>query len=141
MMSAPKFLLPFSSSPLPRKGTAAAQAQSTESPVGREDGYESSRIEWMDLADVAKVAGDRPSVSTARSLGSSVWLGRSRGSCDDGAVQSRGFLPRRMPAPGSSDLGGVDAVDEAEDGLCQLLGGLHGNVVADAVKLDGTDSR
>jgi len=38
-------------------------------------------------------------------------------------------------------LGGVDAVDEAEDGLCQLLGGLHRGVVADAVELDGTDPR
>ena len=35
----------------------------------------------------------------------------------------------------------VDAVDEAEDGLRQLLGGLHRGVVADAVELDGTDPR
>ena len=38
-------------------------------------------------------------------------------------------------------LGGVNAVDEAEDGLRRLLGGLHRGVVAGAVELDGTDPR
>lgn len=38
-------------------------------------------------------------------------------------------------------LGGVDVVDEVEDGLRQFLGSLHRSVVADAVELDGTDPR
>src|SRR5207248_8541603 len=45
----------------------------------------------------------------------------------------------RTRAPGSSGLGGVDAVDEPEDGLGEFLGGFHGGVVADAVELDGAD--
>jgi hypothetical protein len=45
-MSAPKFLLPFSSSSLPRKGTTAAQAQSTESSVSWQRGHAQDFQAW-----------------------------------------------------------------------------------------------
>jgi hypothetical protein len=79
------------------------------------------------LVRAANPGRDRPARPR---LGVLVTMGRfGRGSLCRGV--------RRRLAP--SDLAGVDAVDEAEDGLRQLLGGLHRGVVADAVELDGTD--